>query len=170
MLAGAAAARKGICVQPSRIATGVVQWSNEAETAAFGALLAELLGAGDLVVLEGDLGAGKTFLVRTVARALGVPEDTPVTSPTFALVHSYETQPPLVHCDLYRLGEPDELLYTDLPDVLAMGSALVFVEWGARFLSVLGPPRLLLRIALEGDEGRSVEIEGDASVVERLTR
>ena len=54
--------------------------------------------------------------------------------------------------------------------VLAMGSALVFVEWGARFLSVLGPPRLLLRIALEGDEGRSVEIEGDASVVERLTR
>lgn len=118
--------------------------------------IAEGLEAGDLVVLSGDLGAGKTFLARAVARGLGVPARVRVTSPTFNLVHHFEARIPLVHADLYRIGDPSEVDHLILREARADGAALV-VEWGETFLRELGGDAAVVRFEL-GPEGRSVRL------------
>jgi len=118
-----------------------------------GARLGAALRAGDLLVLEGDLGAGKTFLVRAIARRLGVPSALPVTSPTFTLVNEHVTQPPLVHADLYRLGDADELVELGLVERIGR-DAIVIVEWGDRFSEALGGRGLWIRLALDA-QGRT---------------
>ncbi|HEX7478015.1 MAG TPA: tRNA (adenosine(37)-N6)-threonylcarbamoyltransferase complex ATPase subunit type 1 TsaE [Polyangiales bacterium] len=125
-----------------------------ADTRRLGGLLACCLRPGDLVVLEGDLGAGKTFLVRAIARALGVPASVPVTSPTFELVHELPGRVPIVHADLYRLADSDSL------EELGLGSrigadAVVLVEWGDRFAAHLGQEGLWLALALADERGRT---------------
>jgi tRNA threonylcarbamoyladenosine biosynthesis protein TsaE len=111
--------------------------------------LAPLLAAGDLLLLEGPLGAGKTFFTRALARALGLEADTRVTSPTFTLVHEYETEPKLVHADLYRLSD-DERGVFELGLLPARDDgALLVVEWGLPFERLLGGDALLLRLARE---------------------
>jgi tRNA threonylcarbamoyl adenosine modification protein YjeE len=122
--------------------------------------LAAAIGAalvpGDLVVLEGDLGSGKTFLVRGIARALGVPSGVRVTSPTFALVNEHTGRMPIVHADLYRLGDASDL--TELGLVERVGSeAVVLVEWGERFADALGHHGLWVFLALSA-EGRSATL------------
>jgi tRNA threonylcarbamoyladenosine biosynthesis protein TsaE len=121
-------------------------------------LLASLLQPGDLLVLEGDLGAGKTFLVRALARGLGVPESTPITSPTFALVHEHQARVPLVHADLYRLGDPDELIELGLCERIG-ADAIVVIEWGDRFSDALGGQGLWCFLSL-GPSGRVARFEG----------
>ncbi len=131
--------------------------ADEEATIAFARRFAEGLEPGDLVLLEGELGAGKTFLARAICRALGVPEEEPITSPTFGLVHEYEGRVPIVHADLYRLSEPDELILLGLDEKI--GEAVVLVEWGERFLTELGPPAWILRLAIVGDTARKLHIE-----------
>jgi len=109
--------------------------------------LAAALDGGDLVVLSGDLGAGKTFFTRALCRSLGVPAEIPVTSPTFTLVHEYDGRVPVRHADLYRIHDEDELAGLGLRDARAEGAALV-VEWGAPYAEALGGDALLLEIAL----------------------
>lgn len=116
--------------------------------------VADALAPGDLVILGGDLGAGKTFFTRALCRALGVPERTRVTSPTFTLVHEHEARLPVAHADLYRLADPDELRALGLRDRRGEG-AVVVVEWGAPYEAALGGDAL--RIAFEAPpsgEGR----------------
>lgn len=133
---------------------------DEDATRALARRIAAALRPGDLVLLEGPLGAGKTFFVREVARALGVPEDVAITSPTFALVHEYpEATPMLVHADLYRLEDPLELDELGIRDRL--DDAIVMIEWGERFVDELGTPALLLRLSLgDAEEARDVHLEG----------
>ena len=109
--------------------------------------LAEALRGGDLVVLAGGLGAGKTFFARAVCRALGVSSDVPVTSPTFTLVHEYEGTVPILHADLYRLASAGELTELGLREQRAAG-ALLLVEWGEPYLDALGGDGLLLELAV----------------------
>ncbi len=120
------------------------------ETESAARRLAKALSPGDVVILSGDLGAGKTAFVRCLAYALGVPEDVPITSPTFALVHEYEeAAPPLVHADLYRLGHPDELIELGLGRI---EGAVTFLEWGERLSSAfpdVGLADVALRIFIE---------------------
>ncbi|MFO0693527.1 MAG: tRNA (adenosine(37)-N6)-threonylcarbamoyltransferase complex ATPase subunit type 1 TsaE [Polyangiales bacterium] len=132
--------------------------------------LASLVEPGDVILLEGGLGAGKTTFFRYVARALGVPEDEPVTSPTFALVHEYEARVPLVHADLYRLGHPDELHELGLADRVGV-DAVAFVEWGEAHVAGLGRVDLRIRIAARGDSRRfelAPASARGASIVTRL--
>jgi len=113
-----------------------------------------------VLLLEGGLGAGKTFFVRALARALGLGEAIPVTSPTFALVHEYpETRLPLVHADLYRLGDPDELLYLDLSERLGAAPWVAAIEWGIALEEALGGADLLVRLAVTGEGARELFFE-----------
>lgn len=128
------------------------------DTRRFGGVLARVLSAGDLVILEGDLGAGKTFLVRSIARALGVPASVPVTSPTFELVHEFEGRVPILHVDLYRLQPGASIRELGLSDRTGR-DALVLVEWGERFAADLGLATLFVRLALDGADGRRCTLE-----------
>lgn len=114
-----------------------VDLPDEAATIAFAGAVAPHLRAGDLVVLTGPLGAGKTFFTREICRALGLDESEPVTSPTFTLVHEYETVPPLCHADLYRVTSAREVLELGITSLRETGNLLI-VEWGAPFVEVLG--------------------------------
>ena len=111
---------------------------SEAGTIGLGELIAELLRAPRLVLLRGDLGAGKTTLVKGVAAALGAADPEGVTSPTFTLVHEYTGRNVRVfHLDLYRLETEAELERLGLWEIADAGDALVFVEWGDRFPSLV---------------------------------
>ena len=110
---------------------------SEAGTLALGELMTELLLAPKLVVLRGELGMGKTTLVKGMAAALGASADE-VTSPTFTLVHEYAGRKTrLVHLDLYRLESERELEGIGLWELADRPDALVVVEWGDRFASVM---------------------------------
>ena len=110
---------------------------SENGTLALGELMTELLLPPKLVVLRGELGAGKTTLVRGMARALGAGDDE-VASPTFTLVHEYRGRKTrLIHLDLYRLEEERELEGIGLWEMLEQPDVLVMVEWGDRFASVM---------------------------------
>lgn len=131
--------------------------------------LASLLAPGDLVLLEGALGAGKTFFVRAVCRGLGVPSRVPIQSPTFALVNEHEGRVPIVHADLYRLSHAAELDELGLREALL--DAVGLVEWGARFGDALGRDGVLITISLvSGRRQACVTGRGPrgAQLVERL--
>ena len=131
---------------------------SRSDTRRLGKALAKALVPGDLVVLEGSLGAGKTFLVQAVALGLGVPASQPVTSPTFEIIHEFEGRARIVHADLYRLS-PDEPL-DELGLLEGIGaSAITLVEWGDRFASQLGERGLWLWLELGEGETRSCRLE-----------
>jgi tRNA threonylcarbamoyladenosine biosynthesis protein TsaE len=128
------------------------------ETEAVGARVAERLAPGDVVVVSGDLGAGKTTLIRGAARALGVTD--PVTSPTFTIGRRYAGgRLPISHLDLYRLedlGAEDPGL---IDDYLG-GDGVAFVEWPAVGIEQLGRPALEIRLDHAGEDRRTIEIIG----------
>ena len=118
-------------------------------TAAVGGALAALLGPGDVVVLSGPLGAGKTRLVQGLAAGLGVSGR--VTSPTFVLVRRHTGRLLLVHVDAYRLDDAADLVTLD-DDVLA-DDVVTCIEWGGNVAAALPVERLDVDIAVDGDEG-----------------
>ena len=137
----------------------VAETGSAAETEALAAELAAALGPGDVVLVSGDLGAGKTTFVRGAARALGV--RVPVTSPTFTLARRYEDgRVPLSHLDLYRLdglaAEEPELLDEELGS-----DRVAFVEWPEHGGTGLPDGRIRARVRLEhlGGDRRRVIIE-----------
>ena len=110
--------------------------NSQAETIAVGEALGAELEAGDVLVLTGDLGAGKTQLTKGIAAALGCEGD--VTSPTFTIEMVYEGgRLPLYHFDLYRLDDPEQLEDIGLFDVLG-GDGVCVIEWGEQFAEELG--------------------------------
>ncbi len=118
------------------------------DTRELGAALSALARPGDVVLLSGDLGAGKTTLVQGFARGLGVQE--PVVSPTFILVRTYRGRLCLIHADAYRMDDLDEVPDLDLPELLDDGG-VALVEWGDVIAPVL--PADFLEIAIEFGEG-----------------
>jgi tRNA threonylcarbamoyladenosine biosynthesis protein TsaE len=123
-----------------------------ADTRALGRELAELLRPGDLVVLVGPLGAGKTALTQGIGDGLGVRE--PVTSPTFVIARVHRTdRVPLVHVDAYRLGSVADVDDLDL-DVTVAGSVTV-VEWGQGLVEQLADEHLEVHLERRGDDVRN---------------
>jgi tRNA threonylcarbamoyladenosine biosynthesis protein TsaE len=132
---------------------------SEGQTEALAAELAAGLAPGDVVLVEGEVGAGKTTFVRGACRALGV--DGTVTSPTFTIGQRYPGEVPVSHLDLYRLGD----LRAEDPDLLAdyLGpDRIAFVEWpGGAVEAIAGLSRLAARVLIEhaGGDRRAVSIE-----------
>lgn len=139
--------------------TQTLELADDDATAALGRRLAAVLKPGDLVLLDGDLGAGKTALARSVIRALAGDERLDVPSPTFALVQPYETVAglPVLHADLYRLGGPHEVDELGLFD---RADAIVLVEWPERSAEVMDRATVRVALAVPPDgEGRDVVVE-----------
>jgi tRNA threonylcarbamoyladenosine biosynthesis protein TsaE len=134
----------------------VIETASEGETSAAGEALARTLKPGDVILLYGDLGAGKTAFVRGIARGLGAnPED--VSSPTFTIIQEY-TAPSatLYHVDLYRL-EPAEIEDLGLDDLVS-GNGIVAIEWADRWP---GRPSGTIEVRLDaiGTDARRIRIE-----------
>jgi tRNA threonylcarbamoyladenosine biosynthesis protein TsaE len=132
-----------------------LQSGSPAETEQIGGGLVEELGPGDVVLVSGDLGAGKTTLIRGACRALGVTE--PVQSPTFTIGRRYRGRLPVSHLDLYRLGSLDGEDPALLDDYLTP-DAIAFVEWPAVAEPRLERVALEVRLSHAGEDSRLIEI------------
>jgi tRNA threonylcarbamoyladenosine biosynthesis protein TsaE len=121
--------------------------------------LAPLLAPSDLVILSGDLGAGKTFFARALCRALGVPPTVSITSPTFTLVHELKGRLPILHADVYRLSGEADLMSLGLREARNEGALLV-VEWGERYAELLGGEAVAVRFKHLGPSGRCASLVG----------
>ena len=126
-------------------------------TTRFGAQLAADLRAGDIVSLEGDLGAGKTALARAIIRALAGDAALEVPSPTFAIIQPYDTaRGPVLHADLYRLADASEV---DELGLLDDADAIVLVEWAERVPEVAAAANVVIALAIPpGGMGRHLQV------------
>ena len=128
------------------------------ETIAFGCTLVKLLAPPKLVLLRGDLGAGKTTLVKGVAAGFEAAEEEDVTSPTFTLIHEYRgPRANLYHIDLYRIDTLRELETLGLDDLRAEGSILL-IEWGEKFPRFLRERDVEIALEREGESGRRIRV------------
>ncbi|KIL48332.1 tRNA (adenosine(37)-N6)-threonylcarbamoyltransferase complex ATPase subunit type 1 TsaE [Jeotgalibacillus campisalis] len=135
------------------------------ETAAFAFKIGELLKAGDVLTLEGDLGAGKTAFSKGVAKGLGV--ERTVSSPTFTIMKEYMGRLPLYHMDVYRLGEDGEDLgFSEYFE----GEGVCLVEWAHLIEEQLPSKRLEISIMYEGDLKRRFELRPAGKRYEELCK
>lgn len=148
----------------------IVRTASAAETRAVGAAIASCLAPGDVVVLGGDLGSGKTTIAQGIGAGLGVTE--PVVSPTFAIVREYEGRVPVAHIDVYRLDRVQELNDLGIEEILD-GTRVVLVEWGELVAPALAGDgaRITVRLRhpeLGPDAGRGGEdpIDDDVRIIE----
>ena len=148
----------GIRLQPG----GTGEWTSDSdeETFELGARLAEQFTGGEIILLEGPLGAGKTIFVKGIASKLNIDVDE-VTSPSFTLVNPHQGRLTLYHLDLYRLDEgPAAAHAVDLEELLADEQAVIVIEWAERISGYRWPSDVLrVRISGDGEEARRIVIE-----------
>ena len=133
------------------------QTHSAADTEALAAAFAKTLKPGDVIAYRGDLGAGKTAFTRGLARGLEV--DGEVSSPTFALVHEYPGNPPLIHFDMYRVTTFDDLYTTGFFDYLD-GNNILVIEWSENIEAALPEETITVSLEVTGENDRSITIEG----------
>ncbi len=128
------------------------------ETIAFGRTLARLLAPPKLVLLRGDLGAGKTTLIKGIAAAFEAASEDDVTSPTFTLVHEYRGPlANLYHIDLYRVDTPRQLETLGLDDLIAEDSVLL-IEWGEKFSRFVRDRDVEISLERVGENDRKIQV------------
>ncbi|MBN2439909.1 MAG: tRNA (adenosine(37)-N6)-threonylcarbamoyltransferase complex ATPase subunit type 1 TsaE [Spirochaetales bacterium] len=127
------------------------------DTIKIGTHIGERLKKGAIVCLEGSLGAGKTTLVKGIARALGITEE--VTSPSFTIVSSYSGRCDLYHIDLYRIEYVDELYDIGIDDLL-YGNGITIIEWGEKIESYLPKDIIKINLLINEDNSRKISISG----------
>jgi len=140
--------------------------ATENDTIAAGEALSAVLSSGDIVLLTGTLGAGKTTFVKGVAKGLGVRER--VTSPTFTMVREHRCAnnsgiETLHHCDVYRVASLDEVLDLALGELIEE-SAVALVEWGELAASVFGRDVMRIDFHVDDDNGRMLSVDGELAV------
>lgn len=140
---------------------GIVSRSPE-ETLSFGMRLGKGLLPGDVVILTGELGSGKTVLAKGICMGLGLEDPRQVTSPSFTLLQIYEGRIPIYHMDYYRLGTKEEVTQSGL-DPFSYWEGVVLVEWGERFPDLLTRTHIQVRIKYLEEEARLIEARQVAS-------
>lgn len=138
----------------SAVVDFVTHSSNQTQKA--GAVLGRLLQAGDVILLEGELGAGKTTFTKGVGQGLGV--EGYVNSPTFTLVNEYQGRLPLYHMDCYRLESPREALDLGIEEYL-YGDGATIIEWPERITEVLPQEFLRVKLGYVNDTKRTIRLE-----------
>ena len=131
---------------------------SDEETREVGRQLAPLLPGAGVVLLIGDLGAGKTTLTKGIAEGLGVARAEDVSSPTFTLIHEYGDPVRIYHVDLYRLDTSEEVRRLGLEELFD-GPALVLLEWAERFPDLLPAERIEIKLSHLGADNRSIEVK-----------
>lgn len=144
-----------------------IQLNNLSDTEKLGRLLGRLAASGDVICLDGDLGAGKTALSQAIARGLEVPDNCYVTSPSFAILHEYAGRIPMYHMDFYRLQDADEVEDLGLDEYFYL-DGLTVIEWSTRALEMLPEERLILSIVQNDDFSRTVTLKGTKRYAEMM--
>jgi len=146
---------------------------SDQETIALGFDLGTLLEEGDVVALAGELGSGKTWFTKGIARGLGIGADTVVTSPSFALVNEYQGRTTLFHIDVYRLGSLSELISAGIEEYLHDGGVAV-LEWADRWPEILPDEALTVEFTIVNDHSRRISVSGRhpraSSIMEELKK
>ena len=138
------------------------------ETKKFGMRIGSLLEPKDILCLNGELGAGKTTMTKSIGLGLGV-EDY-ITSPTFALINEYEGKCPIYHFDVYRLEEVEDLFDLGFDDYF-FGNGICIIEWAEKIEKLLPEDRLVLIISKgEKEDERVVELDGFGKSYERIVK
>jgi tRNA threonylcarbamoyladenosine biosynthesis protein TsaE len=145
----------------------VIEAPSPEATRDLGRRLGALLFPGAVVALEGQLGAGKTFLIRAVAEGLGVTDSRVVSSPTFVLVQEYPARLPVFHFDAYRLRTAGEFVDLGADEYFAAGGVCL-IEWADRVAGVLPPERLTVRLDVTGEHSRRITLEAHGTAYEDL--
>lgn len=140
-----------------------INTKNVHETISFGKKVGELLSPGDVVLLDGDLGAGKTTLTKGIGEALGVLRT--INSPTFTIMKMYEGKYPLYHMDLYRLNGSG--MDFDLEDYI-FGDGIAVIEWPHQAFDLLPDEYLLIEIFRTADEGRKIVISAKGNHYKKI--
>ncbi|HEY7391720.1 MAG TPA: tRNA (adenosine(37)-N6)-threonylcarbamoyltransferase complex ATPase subunit type 1 TsaE [Bryobacteraceae bacterium] len=135
----------------------VYRTASEEETIALGERIAHELPMKGVVLLIGDLGAGKTTLAKGIVKGLGAAAPEEVSSPTFTLIHEYGGEGHVYHVDLYRLEEAREVETLGLEE-LFQREAVVLIEWGERFPEILPPTRTEIYLRAIADAEREIDM------------
>lgn len=144
-----------------------IQLKNLSDTEKLGRFLGETANPGEIICLDGDLGAGKTTLSQAIARGLAVPENCYVTSPSFAILHEYAGRIPMYHMDFYRLQDANDVFDLGFEEYFYL-SGLTVIEWSTRASEILPEDRISLEISQDDDEVRTVTIHATNIFQERL--
>jgi tRNA threonylcarbamoyladenosine biosynthesis protein TsaE len=154
------------------IAFTIVTESDQ-ETVELGSTLGACLEPGDVVALAGELGSGKTWFTKGIARGLGVGANTMVTSPSFALVNEYPGETPLFHIDVYRLDNLSEVLGAGIDDYLYSGGVAV-IEWADRWPEILPDETVSVKLVVLDEHSRGITFSGAharaSSVIDALRK
>jgi tRNA threonylcarbamoyladenosine biosynthesis protein TsaE len=134
---------------------------SEEETIAVGEKLAAELPAKAVVLLIGNLGAGKTTLAKGIVNGLGAAQPDEVSSPTFTLIHEYS--PSVYHIDLYRLDREDQVATLGLDEIFDR-AAVVLIEWGERFPRLMPEERFEIRLRTTGENSREIDVRSTMKV------
>ena len=138
--------------------------TSPAETEATARRVASILGPGDVVGLEGDLGSGKTCFTRGLVAALDTLGVVHVSSPTFALLNVYRTNPPVYHFDLYRVSGIDDLETTGYWEITGSADGIAVVEWCDRLAEVMESATWRISLRIVDEQSRELTIRGPEDV------
>jgi len=144
-----------------------VQTKSRDETIDLGKRIGRLLGPGNVVALVGELGTGKTHLIKGLAGGAGVRRFSYVSSPSFTLIHEYPGKVPVIHIDLFRLGTEREAEDLGLEEYF-QGQGIIVIEWADKIPSLLPKDVLHIHLSHTGEQTRSIEIIGKGARYEEM--